>query len=105
MAFKPHVVKLAKGQATLIYMSSADASLYEEVLTSYDKNSNRDSACTDVAIGKWLNPEDKKYHIVTIKYNPLTKNCFVESVVETSTSKSRANDELKKSIGKNKLLD
>jgi hypothetical protein len=96
MSYKPHIVKLSKGgQATFVYMPQERAEAYERALLSVDGDQvNVD--CNITAIGLCQNPESKRWELAVIKFNPLTKQAFVESVKEVSINKGTAAQHFKK---------
>jgi len=107
MANKPLTVKLKRGQATLIYMSDAEAEEYEKLLINYDASKeHKESHDPNMypSIGFHLNRETNRYELVTIYYNPLTREAKFDSLVDAGSLKSRATDNFKKAATKLRIV-
>lgn len=103
MANKPHVVKLANGQATFVYMTKEQAEAYERALLAVDgKVINTDM--TNKAIGLCQNAETKRWELAVIKFNPLTKEAVVDSLKEVAINKGTAAQHFKSAAIKLKIV-
>lgn len=110
MAYKPYTFDLSKGaKCTVVYASQERAEELASVLLNYEKNKEASGGLVSAnlehfAISTHLNPVSKRWELVTIKYNPLTKESVVDSIVDVSGSKARANDAFKLAAIKLKVL-
>lgn len=103
MANKPYTVKLKHGQATFAYQNKEQAEAYERALLAVDgKEINVE--CGNTAIGLCQNAETKRWELAVIKFNPVTKEAFVESVKEVAINKGTAAQHFKSAAIKLKIV-
>lgn len=104
MAYKPVTQKLETGQCTFVYMSQEEAEEYSAVLLAYEKAKNSGVIEGHTALGLHQNSETKRWDMVTITYNPLTKDAKIDKIEEVATLKRYAVGKFRQKLEKLKLV-